>query len=320
MRSALLFVSSLLSLVVVACATDPVAEQVGRDEAEARDGSPAGTCGDLLKLRVYGRIGADLDAPLSALDPVCAFHPNGAKTADCAGDRSCFLNVSCGDLTRVGWRGSKLGCYADSDDVVGGYGPTHGAIRCAPTADCNFCCELDIPEAPLRHPLDSGFIGGLVQINDWNPGFGGFHTGSDVPAPLGTPFYAPADGEVFQAIDIGGISHTAITMRLDNGWCIGFLHTDRPNVRAGQRVGRGDLLGHVTDCGAGCPSHLHWTVMTPELCTSAPQPIDGYVTSRMPEEANRRFIGTTGSVSRRDLSTGRFVDPNFVVGRLPSEM
>lgn len=143
----------LVALVaLVACVHTADEEGVGRSAGELADGSETATCGDFLKSRVFGRTDAGLDKALAPLRPVCApKSPDGAKTVDCRGANSCFLDVSCGTLETVGWR--NLRCYQDSQDRDGeGLGPTRGATRCTPTADCNFCCEVGAPVDPAAPP------------------------------------------------------------------------------------------------------------------------------------------------------------------------
>lgn len=144
-----------LLLALAACQAPPT-EEAAAATSDLRDGDLGATCGDFLKRRVYGRVGADLDGPLAAFDPRCSVGGRGAETGDCRGDRACHLNVACGALEQLGW--GRLGCYQDDAERDWQHqGPTHGATRCAPTADCNFCCEM-APPTPGEAPIDAGIV------------------------------------------------------------------------------------------------------------------------------------------------------------------
>lgn len=84
------------------------------------------------------------------------------------------------------------------------------------------------------------------------------HSGMDIAAPGGTPVRAPAAGVVtFAASDL---YLTGGTLLLDHGHGVSsnFLHLSRIDVRVGQRVAQGEVIGAVGATGRATGPHLHW--------------------------------------------------------------
>lgn len=88
-----------------------------------------------------------------------------------------------------------------------------------------------------------------------------FHYGMDFSSPQGTPVYATGDGVVIRADD--GSSGYGNHIRIDHGYGYVTLygHLSAYNVRAGQHVKRGDLIGKVGSTGRSEAPHLHYEVM-----------------------------------------------------------
>ncbi len=87
-----------------------------------------------------------------------------------------------------------------------------------------------------------------------------FHYGMDFTAPRGTPVYASGDGKVTRADNsaTGYGNH----IRIDHGY--GYIslyaHLYKYNVRKGQKVKRGDLIGFVGSTGRSEAPHLHYEI------------------------------------------------------------
>lgn len=86
------------------------------------------------------------------------------------------------------------------------------------------------------------------------------HYGMDFTAPKGTPIYASGDGVISRADNKS--SGYGKHIRIDHGY--GYLslyaHLSKYNVRKGQRVKRGDLIGFVGNTGRSEAPHLHYEV------------------------------------------------------------
>jgi murein DD-endopeptidase MepM/ murein hydrolase activator NlpD len=86
-----------------------------------------------------------------------------------------------------------------------------------------------------------------------------FHSGIDISTPRGTKVHAPADGVVVSCRRQGGYGN-AIIIDHQHGIVTRYAHLDGFNVRPGQRVRRGDVIGFVGSTGKSTAPHLHYEV------------------------------------------------------------
>ena len=88
-----------------------------------------------------------------------------------------------------------------------------------------------------------------------------FHYGMDFTAKRGTPIYATGNGIVKRADNrsAGYGKH----LRIDHGfgYVSLYAHLSKFNVRRGQRVKRGDVIGYVGNSGRSVGPHLHYEIM-----------------------------------------------------------
>jgi len=86
------------------------------------------------------------------------------------------------------------------------------------------------------------------------------HRGMDFTAPKGTPIYASGDGKITRVDN--NSSGYGKHIRIDHGY--GYLtlygHLSKYNVKKGQKVKRGDLIGFVGNTGRSEAPHLHYEV------------------------------------------------------------
>jgi hypothetical protein len=84
------------------------------------------------------------------------------------------------------------------------------------------------------------------------------HSGMDIAVPQGTPVKAPADGIItFAKPDL---YLTGGTVLLDHGFGLSsnFLHLSRIDVKVGQHVRQGDVIGAAGMTGRATGPHVHW--------------------------------------------------------------
>jgi murein DD-endopeptidase MepM/ murein hydrolase activator NlpD len=85
------------------------------------------------------------------------------------------------------------------------------------------------------------------------------HDGADFgPATVGDPVIASADGQVFAIVTVPRIG-TEVVIKHDGGFATGYMHLASAAVRRGQRVRRGETIGHVGLFWASDGVvHVHW--------------------------------------------------------------
>ncbi|WP_439183046.1 M23 family metallopeptidase [Carboxylicivirga taeanensis] len=87
-----------------------------------------------------------------------------------------------------------------------------------------------------------------------------FHEGMDFSAPTGTDIYATADGKVTKITNEKTGYGKRIEIDHGFGYKTLYAHLDEFNVRKGQTVKRGDVIGHVGNTGGSTAPHLHYEV------------------------------------------------------------
>ena len=88
-----------------------------------------------------------------------------------------------------------------------------------------------------------------------------FHYGMDFTAKRGTPIYATGNGIVKRADNRS--SGYGKHIRIDHGfgYVSLYAHLSKYNVRRGQKVRRGDIIGYVGNTGRSAGPHLHYEII-----------------------------------------------------------
>ena len=88
-----------------------------------------------------------------------------------------------------------------------------------------------------------------------------FHYGMDFTTKKGTPIYASGNGIVKRADNRS--SGYGKHIRIDHGfgYVSLYAHLSKYNVRRGQKVRRGDIIGYVGNTGRSAGPHLHYEII-----------------------------------------------------------
>lgn len=86
------------------------------------------------------------------------------------------------------------------------------------------------------------------------------HTGLDFSAPKGTPIYAPGDGKVIAAKFSSGYGREII-INHGYGYVTRYAHLNRVDVKRGDKIKRGEVIGTVGNSGLSTGPHLHYEIM-----------------------------------------------------------
>lgn len=111
-----------------------------------------------------------------------------------------------------------------------------------------------------------------------------FHYGMDFTAPRGTDVYASGNGTVTDVItDQRGLGKHIV---IDHGfgYVSIYAHLNDFNVRRGQKVQRGDVIGYVGSTGLSLADHLHYEI---KLNGTNVDPVNYYFEDLTPAEYER---------------------------------
>lgn len=86
------------------------------------------------------------------------------------------------------------------------------------------------------------------------------HEGMDFTAPMGTEIYASGDGTIESATANKRGMGNNIVINHGYGYSSVYAHLEGFNVRAGQKVRRGDVIGYVGNTGMSVAPHLHYEI------------------------------------------------------------
>jgi murein DD-endopeptidase MepM/ murein hydrolase activator NlpD len=119
----------------------------------------------------------------------------------------------------------------------------------------------DRPQSlPSVWPVEGRLMDGFAGRTDPFSGEGSFHKGVDITAPTGTSVRAAAEGVVVQAEMVAGGYGRLIIIDHGGGYQTYYAHLSKIQVRAGQDVRSGEVIGLVGTSGRTTAPHLHYEV------------------------------------------------------------
>jgi murein DD-endopeptidase MepM/ murein hydrolase activator NlpD len=112
---------------------------------------------------------------------------------------------------------------------------------------------------PSIWPAHGWLSSGMGSRRDPVTGGPDFHPGLDIAGEKGQPVYATAAGRVTEA-GYNGAYGNLIVVEHGFGLETKYGHLSRFNVKPGQQVKRGDIIGQVGSTGRATGNHLHYEV------------------------------------------------------------
>jgi len=132
--------------------------------------------------------------------------------------------------------------------------------------------QIAASQIPFATPVNTSvrYTSGFGKRRDPINGRTRSHNGQDLAGPPGTPILATGDGTVIFAGRQSGFGNM-IKIRHAFGYETLYAHLNRINVKTGQSVSRGDVIGGMGSTGRSTGTHLHYEIR-----------IDGKPTNPMP--------------------------------------
>lgn len=117
-----------------------------------------------------------------------------------------------------------------------------------------------LKSVPTIRPVNGGYLNaGFGYRKDPFDRVNRFHYGQDITVNNGSPIYAPADGVVKVARYLGGFGKS---IKIDHGfgYTTFYAHLSKFNIKSGDRIKRGELIGYSGNTGRSTGPHLHYEV------------------------------------------------------------
>lgn len=113
-------------------------------------------------------------------------------------------------------------------------------------------------EGPLKLPVSGRIASYFGARRSFNGGMlRTYHSGIDIVAPAGTPVYASAPGRV-AAVQEFMVRGLVVIIDHGRGVFTAYCHLSEANVKVGQIVNVGDVIGKSGNSGRSEGPHLHW--------------------------------------------------------------
>jgi len=113
---------------------------------------------------------------------------------------------------------------------------------------------------PSIWPAHGWLTGTFGGRSDPFSGEQAFHQGIDIATDKGQPVFATADGTVDSAAPNGDYGNLVV-LKHDFGLTTRYGHMSAFNVKPGQTVKRGDVIGYVGATGHATGTHVHYEIL-----------------------------------------------------------
>jgi murein DD-endopeptidase MepM/ murein hydrolase activator NlpD len=112
---------------------------------------------------------------------------------------------------------------------------------------------------PKGWPVDGRITSSFGRREHPRSGEAQFHSGVDIAADPGRPVRATADG-IVSFSDWSGGSGNLVALEHGFGFSTYYAHNKMLNVKVGQKVKRGDIIGYIGSTGNSTGPHVHYEV------------------------------------------------------------
>jgi murein DD-endopeptidase MepM/ murein hydrolase activator NlpD len=114
-------------------------------------------------------------------------------------------------------------------------------------------------QAFLRAPVNFRYVSSNFNPRRLHPVLGKIkaHNGVDYVAPMGTPIMAAGDGKVIESA-MKGANGNYVVIQHANGIVTKYLHLSKRDVKRGDKVKQGDIVGRLGATGRVTGAHLHY--------------------------------------------------------------
>jgi murein DD-endopeptidase MepM/ murein hydrolase activator NlpD len=121
--------------------------------------------------------------------------------------------------------------------------------------------QRDIYQAtPIGSPVKGSITSYYGNRVHPNTGRNQFHLGIDIKAGAGSPIKATASG-IVSFSGWSGNNGNLVVVEHGMGFSTYYAHNNKNLVKVGQRVKKGEVIGHVGSTGNAQGAHLHYSVL-----------------------------------------------------------